>query len=114
MDVDVDLERLDREALVKEVRRLRAGIRAHLTAPVMTCAGTIRSSGRCCRNGSSQQSRYRRGQSSSAAVWHIENRWIANSRQRRLRTSNTTFEMLAAASESLGDKCETATRGSIV
>jgi hypothetical protein len=29
MDVDVDLERLDREALIKEVRRLRAGIRAH-------------------------------------------------------------------------------------
>jgi hypothetical protein len=29
MDVDVDLERLDREALIREVRRLRAGIRAH-------------------------------------------------------------------------------------
>jgi len=29
MDADVDLERLDREALINEAKRLRAGIRAH-------------------------------------------------------------------------------------
>ena len=29
MDADVDLEGLDREALINEIKRLRAGIRAH-------------------------------------------------------------------------------------
>jgi hypothetical protein len=29
MDADIDLERLDREALIDEVKRLRAGIRVH-------------------------------------------------------------------------------------
>ena len=114
MDVDVDLERLDREALIKEVRRLRAGIRAHRD-----------SSGHdLCWHHPELWALLPERIEPAVAVppWPkfirgclaYRERWIANSRQRRLRTSNTTFEMLAAASESLGDKCETATRGSIV
>ena len=52
MDPDGDLEALNRDQLVAEVKRLERASARTATAPVTICAGTIPISGGCCLNGS--------------------------------------------------------------
>jgi len=76
--LDDDLQRMNRDELTAETKRLRQGIREHRDQAGTICAGIIRSSGVFSPSGSTRRSRFRPGQSSCAAACGTAKRWSAS------------------------------------
>ena len=86
--MDEDLERLTREQLLEEVKRLRAGIREHVTVPATHCAGIILNCGIFCQKNLPPKLQYRPGLSSSVDACVIGNRWTNKHRMRQEQMMN--------------------------
>ncbi len=66
--MDTDLDRMSREQLVEEVKRLRKASGGTATVAVMNCVGIIQRCGDCCRRRPIPFLRSRTGLSSSKVV----------------------------------------------
>ena len=101
--VDDDLSELDREALIAEVKRLRAGIRSHRDSSGHELCWHHPTCGVCYLNEPIPSRPFPSGRSSCADVSSTGSRWIGSSRTRRALKSNSSGRASAQGVEHPAD-----------